>query len=643
MSVTLIITGSGDIQLSTVRKHGGSSDHQNASTYLDKDTRATSDISDDEIPGPTPSITKDDKILFNTVYTVAKEELPSEKVNSLLTMQRKNELDVKYRNLSWDTISDIQKSIGKVITSDLVSDINASPTYAIMLDESTDISIQKHLSICVRYEKNGKAVCKFLTNSYVRDGKAHTIVNCIANEFQRLGICLSKCTSLATDGAAVMTGKKTGVGVQMRSKFCPFVTTTHCVAHRLNLACGDSMKKDEYLSKFKIKFNDLYLFMSSSSVRTTTLKEIQELLDEPSLTMKEPHSIRWMGLRNAVLAVHQSYGAVLATLSKFAGDGNPTAKNLHKFFANYKTALVVGLMLDIHDELAILSCKFQEATLMFSEVQAELDGTVNKLQTMASTDGPSLVDMKDRIRVEEGIARYQGNETLSYKVTMDEEFSRIRQSYVDKLKKNVRNRLRKEDGDVFADLSRVLEPETVNDTAKDERLQSVISLGQFYGYEKETVIVEGDIDNAIETRKKVPPLLNPNELEQEWPRLEGMIEGAYREYSTQKLCRKIIKNHKSTLPNFAILASVALVMTVSSVECERTFSAQNRLKVKYRSSMKSETLDVLMKIAMLGPDVEDFDCSKAIGQWLREKKRRKKRLCDEYRPRKKQRFDSPAK
>jgi len=569
------------------------------------------------------------------VYAVSKQELPAENVNVLLELQRKNGLHVKYKNLSWDTVDGIQKEISKVLTQNLVSEIKSSPTFAIMLDESTDISVQKRLSICIRYEIKGKPVSKFLLNCYIPDGKSYTIVNCIADEFQKLGISLSKCTSVATDGAAVMMGKKTGVGVQLKAKYAPFATLTHCVAHRLNLACCDSIKKDDYLTKFKLKFNDLYYFISSSANRKTALHDIQEVLEEPGLSIKEPHSVRWMGLKNAVNAVFQCYGAVLATLSSFAADNNPVAKNLYKYFSNYKTALVTALMLDIHIELAKLSCVFQKADLVFSEVQACIDGTVSKLEQLSSTDGPSLTAMKNRIQIDEGVAKFNGNDKLAYRDSMAKEFDNLREQYIERLKKNIRNRLRKEDGDMFADLATVLEPETVLNKSKENRVESVANLGQFFGHEKEVVVIEGNIDNLVENKQVIPALLDPDELDSEWPRLEGMICGAYRGYTTQTLCKQIILHHSTLLPNFAILASIALVMTVSSVECERSFSAQNRLKVKYRSSLSAQKLDTLLKISMLGPDLSHFDPAPAVARWLAAKKRRKRRLCEEYRPRKK--------
>ncbi|KAH3809106.1 hypothetical protein DPMN_137469 [Dreissena polymorpha] len=133
--------------------------------------------------------------------------------------------------------------------------------------------------------------------------------------------------------------------------------------------------------------------------------------------------------------------------------------------------------------------------------------------------------MKGRITVEDGKAMYS-TDTLQYKSTMDSDFNNKRRTYIDSLKKNIRNRLRKEDSDVFSDLSKVLEPDTVKDTPH--------------------------------------------------------------------------------------------------VEC-----------LKYRSSLKPEKLDILLKISMLGSDIQHFDPVPAVTRWRRVKTRRTGRLKEVYKPRKK--------
>jgi len=56
-----------------------------------------------------------------------------------------------------------------------------------------------------------------LCNLPLDNGCAITTVNRVHNEFVKLGINFSNCVSLATDGAATMMGRKTGIGVQLKS------------------------------------------------------------------------------------------------------------------------------------------------------------------------------------------------------------------------------------------------------------------------------------------------------------------------------------------------------------------------------------------------------------------------------------------
>ena len=74
--------------------------------------------------------------------------------------------------------------------------------------------------------------------------------------------------------------------------------------------------------------------MSASHNQTSAVKKIQNLLNEPELTFKDPHSIRWLGLRNVVEAVYEGYGSVLTIFSKFAGQRDAAAKGHYKYFSN---------------------------------------------------------------------------------------------------------------------------------------------------------------------------------------------------------------------------------------------------------------------------------------------------------------------
>jgi hypothetical protein len=150
-----------------------------------------------------------------------------------------------------------------------------------------------------------------------------------------------------------------------------------------------------------------------------------------------------------------------------------------------------------------------------------------KLQWKKCSDGEALIEIKQIIKTTEGEKTLNG-EKLSFKSTMDEEFQTIRNDYVKSLTKNIKKRLQKRDGDLLNDFSLVLEPLSVNSADITKTENSVENLASFYGHEKTTKIVEGNlIEGTIEHKKIIQPLLDEVQLKTEWVRLKGMIKGSY--------------------------------------------------------------------------------------------------------------------
>jgi hypothetical protein len=140
----------------------------------------------------------------------------------------------------------------------------------------------------------------------------------------------------------------------------------------------------------KVDYRFLLWFKNFFRV-TVTLRTLKNVLEEPDLSDKEPHSVRWHGLQNAVRAVCESYRSILAALSNYSAEKNAVAKGVYKYFTNYKVVLTTAFMLDVQNELSLLSCEFQKQNLIFSSVQALLDATQQKLCIMLDKDGENLI------------------------------------------------------------------------------------------------------------------------------------------------------------------------------------------------------------------------------------------------------------
>jgi hypothetical protein len=78
---------------------------------------------------------------------------------------------------------------------------------------------------------------------------------------------------------------------------------------------------------------------------------------------------------------------------------------------------------------------------------------------------------------------------------------------------------------------------------------------------------------------------------------------------------KILLN-KQNIPNVKKLLQIMLVVSPTTAQCERGFSAMKQLKTQLRNCLKQDTLQMLMTIQQHGPSLEDFCSEKAINHWL---------------------------
>ena len=75
-------------------------------------------------------------------------------------------------------------------------------------------------------------------------------------------------------------------------------------------------------------------------------------------------------------------------------------------------------------------------------------------------------------------------------------------------------------------------------------------------------------------------------------------------------------------PNLHKLAVIALVIPMSSADCERGFSALKRIKTRLRNRLSNRILNHLLTISIEGPKLEEFDFEKAADIWGAQKNRR---------------------
>ena len=167
-------------------------------------------------------------------------------------------------------------------------------------------------------------------------------------------IPMEKITSLASDGASVMTGKHNGVGAKLR-KDLPHFVQIHCVAHKLALAVGQACRDISLFNEYQVTLKNIYRYFNNSTVRSNELCALQDLLnsdeDMRQVTFKEPASFTWLSLEGGVKAISDIYPALYIELEHDSSKGIAEAKGL---FIKVKNATSVLLTVFLQDVLGVV-------------------------------------------------------------------------------------------------------------------------------------------------------------------------------------------------------------------------------------------------------------------------------------------------
>ena len=115
-----------------------------------------------------------------------------------------------------------------------------------------------------------------------------------------------------SDGAAVMTGRVTGVPTRLHHSN-QYRVSIHYVAHpHLALTCSQAEDVD-FVSKFKRTLLTLCWFFQASPVRTSGLKALHEMLKSLYLRLKEAKDDLWLSHDQAVQTLRRCLSITVHT------------------------------------------------------------------------------------------------------------------------------------------------------------------------------------------------------------------------------------------------------------------------------------------------------------------------------------------
>ena len=469
-----------------------------------------------------------------------------------------------------------------------------------MIDESTDVAVMKQLVLVIRYLTDTGASTSFVHIGDIIDGTAATIHTSIVKHLDDRGIPLHSLRAFGSDGAAVMTGKKSGVGARLKAN-CPHLIQVHCVNHRLALAAAHAANEIPYLQKFKTNILSLYHFYHNSPVRTSGLHAIQEVLSDPVIKCKEAKDVRWLSHEHAVKAILRTLPSLITSLDREASErSEPTARGLLKFICTYEFVACVSLLSDVLPHLNRLSALFQTRDINLTMLQTSITATTEVIKSYEAHPGPRLSDVNELIKTRLQDFRIEVSDTKRDNFTRS-----VQQPYIGALIDHINARFPN-----VAELEAfsIFDPKQLPDN-KDELLsygkEKLNSLKALYG-----AAGMADIDDDA--------------ADSEWEAMKQLLHSNYRRFTMASVVDTVLtdSSFQAMFPQMRKLIAILAILPISTAECERAFSTMNRIKTDLRNRMKTPTLESLMHISITGPPLQDFDFSEAADVWGKMRNRR---------------------
>ena len=267
----------------------------------------------------------------------------------------------------------------------------------------------------------------------------------------------------------------------------------------------------------------------------------------------------------------------------------------------YRFVATIHFLSDLLPILTTLSLVFQQERVNLTIVQPQVNATIASLKLLISQPGPHIENL-------DSVLSDLGSQFgVTFNERDEQSFQKdVKEKYIDALVENLEDRF--SDAGVVSIMATLLDP-------RQASLVQQSSLSQFNEY------------GISELRKLADHFTVSAELETlqlEWMSLKQVLvqdTSTLSEMSSNEVLQTLA-SHQTLYPTYTKLASIALILPISTADYERGFSTLKRIKNSLRNRLKTDTLDKLIRISSEGPDLDTFDFDHAASIWAARSKRK---------------------
>ena len=274
-----------------------------------------------------------------------------------------------------------------------IAHIKQMKYYAVILDESTDISVLEQLSFSVRVVGDDLQAEEIWCGFYeVNDVTAANIFKVLKDVLQRFSLNIKHCRGQGYDGASNMAGKFGGVQALMLAEE-QRALYVHCFAHSLNLVVQHALKSEKSMRDTMSMVGNMVTFVRDSPKRLHWFKEIAAEMEDCGHTQGNIKSwcpTRWNMRAASLSGICQNYRALLEFFNEVDNqDSSEVGVVAHGFVTRllkFETFFSVELLRLIFQTVDRASVVLQGVQLHFSEAKELIVTMKNALQGLKTEE-----------------------------------------------------------------------------------------------------------------------------------------------------------------------------------------------------------------------------------------------------------------
>ena len=506
------------------------------------------------------------------------------------------------------TITKKTQQLHKVVLKPLVvQNVNNSPYWSLIADESCDSATQEQLGLYVRYislEKQKIDEEFFEMKRIIGHPNADNIftatMEAIDNEDMALKLSLDKLVALTTDGASVMLSERGGLFGKLKDRISSKLFSTHCPPHRLVLASKAGQK--ELPSDIEKTISDTLFFFRDSSVRRDEFVALKEMVEpeSPFVAIVQYHRVRWLSLADCVrrlvkllpLLVRYFEEQALDTVNRVAV--RERCRDIHSRLSEPRFQLFLYFLLPQLEALAQINKWLQSPKLSIHTVYSKIKALLlTFIEPVVLDNTKSLSDSSNLRPICDAIPFFPGTDFQDhYAKCVDHSLMESREiqeacksmyRYIVKVGESIVKLF--PEIDLIINNTMFLDPRMRN-------MQQPDLLALVHRFSRD----EGPITFSIDTIKmQYNVFKNDSTVDVQF--------NLQNEDPVQFWCFLFESDEYRELASLGLLL---LSISPTSVVCERGFSVMNYVKNQYRSVLSQENLNACMAITMTSHSMTNF-------------------------------------